>query len=79
MKKGTMKEHAFLRLIKETKPIAGWLALGAILNVLAVISAVAAPEILGLAVQSLYDFWEGGCAGTVRDAIAGGLGVLLAL
>lgn len=79
MKKGTMKEHAFLRLIKETKPIAGWLALGAILNVLAVISAVAAPEILGQVVQTLYDFWEGGCAGTVRDAIAGGLGVLLAL
>ena len=66
------------RLMKATKPIAWWLALGAVLDVLAVFSAVAAPELLGELVQQLYDFWNGGCIGTVRNVILPGLFLLLA-
>jgi len=52
------KNHdgVILRLVKEMKPIAGWLALGAVLDILSVICAVASPEILGQITQSLFDF-----------------------
>lgn len=50
-----LKENALLRLVKETKPIAKWLALAAVLDVIAVLCAVAAPEILGQVVQTLID------------------------
>lgn len=71
------KDRVMLRLMKVAKPIAWWLALGAILDVLAVISSVAAPELLGDLVQKLYDFWDRGRAGSVRDLILPGLGLLL--
>ena len=71
------KDNITLRLVQEAKPIAGWLAVGAGLDVLAVLCAVAAPEILGELVQKLYDFWEGGCVGSVRGALVRGLWCLL--
>lgn len=78
MKKNKLRENALIRLAMMAKPIAPWLALGAVLDILAVISAVVAPELLGSLVQTLYDFWEGGSVGTVRDALLTGL-YLLAL
>lgn len=75
--KRNQKNNVLLRLIREMKPIRWWLLLGAALDVLAVVSAVAAPEILGDVVQQLYDFWAGGSVGTIRDAIAGALLLLL--
>lgn len=77
LKKNKRKDNALIRLALMAKPIGGWLALGAVLDILAVISAVIAPELLGDLVQRLYDFWEGGSVGTVRDVILGGLGLLL--
>ncbi len=77
MKKLNFKENALFRMAVMAKPIAHWLALGAVLDILAVISAVIAPELLGDLVQMLYDFWEGGSVGTIRDALLGGLGLLL--
>lgn len=77
----TRKQRLFdetaVRLIQEAKPIAHWLALGAVLDILAVLCAVAAPEILGELVQKLYDYWEGGSVGTVRGALTEGLLCLL--
>lgn len=73
------KEHdPLIRLIKSTKPIAWWLLLGAVLDVLAVISAVAAPDLLGELVQKLCDFWENGMSGTVSTVLIPGLCLLLA-
>lgn len=66
-----------LRLIVATKPIAWWLVLGALIDILAVISAVAAPELLGELVQKLYDFWESGRVGNISGTILSGLGLLL--
>lgn len=71
-------DRIVLRLIQSTKPIAWWLALGAVLDILAVVSAVAAPDLLGELVQKLYDFWEKGCQGTIRHVILPGLAMLLA-
>ena len=77
MKKPNFTENAMLRLARMAKPIAPWLAVAAVLDILAVISSVIAPELLGDLVQMLCDFWEGGCAGTIRDAMLGGLGLLV--
>ena len=76
MKQGE-KDHILLRLAREMKPIAWWLALGAALDALAVMAAVLAPEILGGIVQRLYDFRVGGSAGALRKDILGSLGLLL--
>ena len=65
------KDKIMLRLVNFARPIAAWLLLAAVLDVLAVISAVIAPDLLGELTQTLYDFWEQGSVGTVRDTIAG--------
>ena len=72
-------EGITLRLIQEAKPIAHWLALAAVLDILAVLCTVAAPELLGDLVQKLYDFWESGRQGSIRPAIVPGLLLLLAV
>jgi len=65
------KDKIMLRLVNFARPIAAWLLLAAVLDVLAVITAVIAPDLLGELTQTLYDFWEQGSVGTVRDTIAG--------
>ena len=72
------RDDVLIRLVVMAKPIVPWLLLGAALDVLAVIAAVLAPELLGDLTQVLYDYWEGGSVGSVLDTIAGSL-VLLAL
>lgn len=76
-KEKKQKDRTLLRLALSAKPIAGWLILGALLDILAVLSAVAAPDLLGRIVQQLYDFWEGGCVGVIHRAIVPGLLLLL--
>ena len=71
------KDDIVLRLIREAKPIAHWLALAAVLDILAVLCSVAAPELLGGLVQRLYDFWAGGAVGTVSGTLVTGLALLL--
>ena len=78
MKPSNWKENALVRLALMAAPIAPWLLLGAALDILAVICSVISPELLGDLVQVLYDFWENGCAGSVRETMVGGL-CLLAL
>ena len=76
MAKKKNNDRVMLRLIRYMKPIRWWLLLGALIDILAVITAVAAPEILGDIVQTLCDFWESGGRGNVREGILGGLGLL---
>lgn len=71
------KDRTLARLALEAKPIAWGLFFGAAVDVLAVLAAVAAPEILGGIVQQLYDYWQGGCVGAIRDSLLSGLGLLL--
>lgn len=75
--KDKKNDKVLLRLVKETRPIAKWLVLGAGLDVLAVICAVAAPELLGQIVQQLYDYWADGATGRIVPMIIGPLAVLL--
>ncbi len=72
------RDNVMLRLAALAKPIAPWLLLGGVLDVLAVIAAVLAPELLGDLTQTLYDFWEGGCVGSIRQTVTSGL-ILLAV
>lgn len=71
------KNKILLRLVNEAKPIAHWLILGAVLDMLSVLCAVAAPEILGELVDRLCQYLPGG--GPIREALLGGLGMLLAV
>ena len=72
------KDKIMLRLTAFARPIMPWLLLAAVLDILAVITAVMAPELLGNLTQTLYDFWEQGSVGTIRDTIAGTV-ILLAV
>ena len=68
------KDGVAWKLVREARPIAHWLLLGAVLDVLAVLSAVAAPELLGELVDRLYHY-EGG---SIRNTLVSGLALLLA-
>ncbi len=71
------RKSVMLPLIREAKPIAHWLILGAVLNMLAVLCAVAAPEILGKLVELLCSYGETDRSTPIRPALLGGLGMLL--
>ena len=55
--KRTMK--AIARLLKEAKPIRGWLILSCFLCLCLILCTVSAPKILGNLIQQLYDYWSG--------------------
>ncbi len=77
MKKQKLFDNTLRRLIRDTKPIAGWLLLAAVLDILAVMATVAAPELLGELVQRLYDFGLGDQSVPIGNAMLPGLGLLL--
>lgn len=72
-KKTKLMDATVRRILRETKPIALWLCLGALLDVFAVIAAVIAPEMLGRLVQALYDFGLSSRTLSVRPALLRGL------
>lgn len=47
--------EVFARLVRDAKPIYGWLLLGALMGAAVVACAVIAPQLLGAAIQLLYD------------------------
>ena len=73
------KNNIALRIARSCRPIWGWLAFGAFLNILAVGCSMAAPQILGDLVQKLYDFWAGGAEGSITGELMTGLVVLAGL
>ena len=55
--KRTMK--AIARILREAKPIRGWLVLSCFLCLSLILCTVSAPKILGNLIQQLYDYWSG--------------------
>ena len=55
--KRTMK--AIARILREAKPIRGWLVLSCFLCLCLILCTVSAPKILGNLIQQLYDYWAG--------------------
>ncbi len=70
-------KSVILRLVQEAGPIAHWLALGAILNILAVLCAVVSPEILGELVELLCSYAISDRSVPIRPALLSDLGFLL--
>ena len=58
MKKGNTSGKTVLRILKDTKPIAGWLVLGAFVSLISVALSLVTPEILRTLSDRLYDYWE---------------------
>ncbi len=57
-------KQIILRIIREAKPIYGWLALACLISCVIIACAVVSPKILGSCVQLLYDFWAGSFQGS---------------
>lgn len=51
--------EVFRRLVRDARPIYGWLLLGALLGGIVVACTVIAPKLLGQGIQLLYDAWAG--------------------
>ncbi len=58
MKKQNTSGKTVLRILKDTKPIAGWLMLGAFISLVSVALSLATPEILRALSDRLYNYWE---------------------
>lgn len=58
MKKQNTSGKTVLRILKDTKPIAGWLVLGAFISLVSVALSRATPEILRALSDRLYNYWE---------------------
>ena len=71
------KRRTIRRVILEMKSIAPWLILGGVLDIAAVLCAVAAPEILGDLVERLWEYREGGVS--VLPTLLPGIWFLVAL
>lgn len=56
---GKRTVKAMLRILKEAKPIRGWLILSCFLCLCLILCTVSAPKILGNLIQQLYDYWSG--------------------
>lgn len=79
MSKKQSKSEILVRLVREMRPLAKWLLLGAVLSVATVLCTVAVPDILGELIQQLYDYWAGGRIGSVRQTLVSGLVLLMLL
>ena len=70
--KAPSQKHVILRILKDTKPIAGWLTLSAFISLISVALALLTPEILSSISDRLYGYWEtvhtGGAAVFDQDA-----------
>jgi len=55
-------KETLLRILKEARPIRGWLILCACISTLSVALTLIGPEILGRQTDIIYDFWANGTA-----------------
>ena len=74
--KRRLVDDTFRRLMKEVRPLRGWLLLSALLCLLLIGCAVAAPELLGKLVDKLYAWTKDPAPGLARSLLPG-LGLLL--
>lgn len=56
--KNAASSKVVLRILKDTRPIAGWLAVGAFISLVSVALSLVTPEILRALSDRLYDYWE---------------------
>lgn len=56
---GKRTVKAIARILREAKPIRGWLVLSCFLCLCLILCTVSAPKILGNLIQQLYDYWSG--------------------
>ena len=77
--KNELLDETTWRIIREAKGIAGWVAVSAMLGILAVLCSIAAPEILGDLIQKLYDFGLSDRQTPIRDSLVSGLLLLTAV
>lgn len=83
-KKGKVKEKRRLfdatgkRLVREIRPLRGWIALSALFCLILIGCAVAAPELLGGLVDKLYAWTKDHTPGLARSLLPG-LGLLLGI
>ena len=77
--KNKLLDETTWRILREAKGIAGWVAVSAVLGILAVLCAIAAPEILGNLIQKLYDFGLSDRQAPIRDTLVSGLVLLTAV
>ena len=72
-----IKTNPLLRMADHARPIGAYLVLAGGMHILTVLCAVAAPELLGQLVQTLWDYWNAGETGRVLPRLLPGLGALL--
>ena len=77
--KNELLDETTWRIVREAKGIAGWVAVSAVLGILAVLCSIAAPEILGDLIQKLYDFGLTDRHTPIRDSLVSGLLLLTAV
>ena len=58
MKPKNTSKQTVLRILKDTKPIAGWLILSAFISLVSVALSLITPEILRALSDRLYNYWE---------------------
>ena len=56
--KNASSAKVVFRILKDTKPIAGWLVLGAFISLVSVALSLVTPEILRALSDRLYNYWE---------------------
>lgn len=62
--KPSSSRKTILRILKDTKPIAGWLALGSFISLISVALALVTPEVLKGLSDRLYAYWDVARTGT---------------
>lgn len=72
-------ENVLLRLLRETRPIWGWLVVTCILCVAILALAVAAPKLLGELINLLYAAWDGTLTAPLMPQLLRGGLILLAV
>ena len=77
--KNKLLDETTWRIVRGAKGIAGWVAVSAVLGILAVLCSIAAPEILGDLIQKLYDFGLTDRHTPIRDSLVSGLLLLTAV
>ncbi len=79
MKQQNTSGKTILRILKDTRPIAGWLVLGAFISLVSVALSLVTPEILRALSDRLYNYWEPAHLGqpAVLDNAAFGLECIL--
>ena len=56
--KNTNAGKTVVRILKDTKPIAGWLVLGALISLVSVALSLATPAFVRNLSDLLYNYWE---------------------